>query len=101
MTEIHQLHQLIFQAYIRPQKAEQFCRALLELDGLEDLYAQEVRGSVRRAPDLSHRGLQYLPKVLVSGVIGVEQQEAVVELVATLCRTGHSGDGKLVFMSPV
>lgn len=85
---------------IRPQKADLLCQRLLASGLVDDLTAAECRGYGRQKGQLEHyQGTEYhidfLPKVLISGVIEEEAADKVVELICATARTGRIGDGKI------
>jgi nitrogen regulatory protein P-II 1 len=88
---------------VRPQRAEVLCQRLLESGLIDELDAQECRGYGRQKGHLeNYRGAEYaidfLPKVLVTGVIEDSAKEALIDAVCSACRTGRIGDGKIFFV---
>lgn len=89
---------------IRPQKADLLCQRLLASGLVDDLTAAECRGYGRQKGQLEHyQGTEYhidfLPKVLISGVIEEEAADKVVELICATARTGRIGDGKIFLVA--
>ena len=85
---------------VRPQKADLLCQRLLASGLVDDLTAAECRGYGRQKGQLEHyQGTEYhidfLPKVLISGVIEQANRDRVVELICATARTGRIGDGKI------
>jgi nitrogen regulatory protein P-II 1 len=90
---------------VRPQRAEVVCQRLLAAGFVDDLAAVECRGYGRQKGHLeSYEGAEYtidfLPKVLVTGLIDASQRDQLVDIVCATCRTGRIGDGK-IFLLPV
>jgi nitrogen regulatory protein PII len=88
---------------VRPQRAEVLCQRLLESGLIDELDAQECRGYGRQKGHLeNYRGAEYaidfLPKVLVTGVIEDAAKETLIDAVCAACRTGRIGDGKIFFV---
>ena len=90
---------------IRPQKADLLCQRLLASGLVEELTAAECRGYGRQKGQLEqYQGTEYhidfLPKVLITGLITRAAADQVIELVCATARTGRIGDGK-IFLVPV
>ena len=90
---------------IRPQKADLLCQRLLASGLVEELTAAECRGYGRQKGQLEqYQGTEYhidfLPKVLITGLIARAAADQVIELVCATARTGRIGDGK-IFLIPV
>ncbi len=90
---------------VRPQRADLVCQRLLAAGFVDELAAVECRGYGRQKGHLeSYEGGEYtidfLPKVLVSGIIDATRRDQLIELVCVTCRTGRIGDGK-IFLLPV
>jgi nitrogen regulatory protein PII len=90
---------------IRPQKADLLCQRLLASGLVAELTAAECRGYGRQKGQLEqYQGTEYhidfLPKVLITGLIAREAADQVIELVCATARTGRIGDGK-IFLVPV
>lgn len=88
---------------VRPQRAEILCQRLLAEGLIDELTAMECRGYGRQKGHLdSYAGDEYaidfLPKVVVTGVIAVSDRDRVVDLVCRTARTGRIGDGKIYLM---
>lgn len=89
---------------IRPQKADLLCQRLLASGLVDDLTAAECRGYGRQKGQLEHyQGTEYhidfLPKVLISGVIEDDAVDRVVDLICATARTGRIGDGKIFLVA--
>lgn len=89
---------------IRPQKADLLCQRLLASGLVDDLTAAECRGYGRQKGQLEHyQGTEYhidfLPKVLISGVIEDDAADRVVELICATARSGRIGDGKIFLVA--
>lgn len=85
---------------IRPQKADLLCQRLLASGLVNDLTAAECRGYGRQKGQLEqYQGTEYhidfLPKVLLTGVIADTDVDRIIELVCATARTGRIGDGKI------
>ncbi|MBA3938576.1 MAG: P-II family nitrogen regulator [Planctomycetes bacterium] len=85
---------------VRPQRAELLCQRLAASGWVEELIAAECRGYGRQKGHLDeYKGAEYsidfLPKVVVSGIIPDERADELVNLVCSTCRTGRIGDGKI------
>jgi len=96
---------LSLSAVVRPQKAELLCQRLLQSGLVEDLAAAECRGYGRQKGQLDHyQGAEYhidfLPKVLISGVIEDTAKDRVIDLICATARSGRIGDGK-IFLIPI
>jgi nitrogen regulatory protein PII len=90
---------------VRPQRAEILCQRLVAVGWVAELTAVECRGYGRQKGHLEqYQGGEYsidfLPKVLITGVIDQDRRSALVDLVCSTCRTGHIGDGK-IFILPI
>jgi nitrogen regulatory protein PII len=90
---------------IRPQKADLLCQRLLASGLVEELTAAECRGYGRQKGQLEqYQGTEYhidfLPKVLITGLIARDAADRVIELVCATARTGRIGDGK-IFLVPI
>lgn len=90
---------------VRPQRAELLCQRLLAAGLLEAMTACECRGYGRQKGHLEdYEGAEYqvdfLPKVVVEGIVADAQVDALVELVCGTARTGRIGDGKIM-LSPI
>ena len=89
---------------IRPQKADLLCQRLLASGLVDDLTAAECRGYGRQKGQLEHyQGTEYhidfLPKVLISGVIEDDAADRVIELICATARSGRIGDGKIFLVA--
>ncbi|GDY14822.1 nitrogen regulatory protein P-II [Planctomycetota bacterium] len=96
---------LSVQLVVRPQRAEQLCQRLLASGWFEELTAVECRGYGRQKGHLDDYDgdeyrIDFLPKVLITGVIPADRRDELVELVCRIGRTGRIGDGK-IFLLPV
>ena len=96
---------LALSVVVRPQKADLLCQRLLASGLVDDLAAAECRGYGRQKGQLEHyQGAEYaidfLPKVLITGMIEDSARDAVIALICTVARTGRIGDGK-IFLVPV
>lgn len=90
---------------VRPQKAELLCQRLLQSGLVEELAAAECRGYGRQKGQLDHyQGAEYridfLPKVLITGIIDADAKDRVIDLICTTARSGRIGDGK-IFLIPI
>jgi nitrogen regulatory protein PII len=90
---------------VRPQRAEILCQRLLAEDLLDDLTAMECRGYGRQKGHLdSYEGDEYaidfLPKVVITGVVAEADRDRLIDLVNRTARTGRIGDGK-IFLMPI
>jgi len=90
---------------VRPQRADLVCQRLLAAGFVDDLAAVECRGYGRQKGHLeSYEGGEYaidfLPKVLVTGIIDAQRRDELIEVVCATCRTGRIGDGK-IFLLPI
>ncbi len=91
---------LALTAVVRPQKADLLCQRLLASGLIDELTAAECRGYGRQKGQLEHyQGAEYaidfLPKVLITGVIEDADRDRVVDLILATARTGRIGDGKI------
>lgn len=85
---------------VRPHKADVLCQRLLASGLVDELTAAECRGYGRQKGQLEHyQGAEYaidfLPKVLITGVIEASSRDHVIELICVVARTGRIGDGKI------
>jgi nitrogen regulatory protein P-II 1 len=85
---------------VRPQRAETLCQRLLAEGLIEELTAMDCRGYGRQKGHLdSYAGDEYaidfLPKVVITGIIARADRDRLVELVCRTARTGRIGDGKI------
>lgn len=90
---------------IRPQRAEVLCQRLLASGLVDELAAAECRGYGRQKGHLdqyegAEYGIDFLPKVLITGIIDSAQQDLVIDLILTVARSGRIGDGK-IFLLPI
>lgn len=88
---------------VRPQRAELLCQRLLAAGVVEELVASECRGYGRQKGHLEdYEGAEYrvdfLPKVVVEGIVTAEQVDALIDLVCSTARTGRIGDGKILLL---
>ncbi|MBA2479110.1 MAG: hypothetical protein H0V44_00475 [Planctomycetes bacterium] len=88
---------------VRPQRAEVLCQRLLASGLLDEVHAQECRGYGRQKGHLdkyqgSEYAIDFLPKVLIDGLVDDADQQKLIDLVCSLCRTGRIGDGKIFFL---
>ncbi len=88
---------------VRPQKAELLCQRLLQSGLVEELAAAECRGYGRQKGHLEHYEggeyhIDFLPKVLITGVIDRIAKDRVIDLICTTARSGRIGDGKIFFV---
>lgn len=84
---------------VRPQKAEEVCRALLAA-GADRLVVQPARGFARQKEHLEEYSegefsLVFLPKARIECLVDDERLEAAVEAAVGAARTGSIGDGKI------
>jgi nitrogen regulatory protein P-II 1 len=91
-------------AIVRPARAEQVCLKLLERGLVRELTAVECRGYGRQKGHLdAYAGDEYridfLPKVLIEGLVDRADEAAVRELILANARTGRIGDGKIFFVA--
>jgi len=89
---------------VRPQRAEILCQRLLAENLIEDLTAMECRGYGRQKGHLdSYEGDEYaidfLPKVVITGLIAAHDRDRLVDLVNRTARTGRIGDGKIFLIA--
>ena len=87
------------EAIIRHFKAEEVKEALVTA-GIQGMTVSEVRGFGRqKGHKETYRGAEYtvnfVPKLKLEIVIGDDQAEAVIELIAETAQTGKIGDGKI------
>lgn len=90
---------------VRPRRAEVLCQRLLASGLIDDLTAVECRGYGRQKGHLENYSAQeyridFLPKVLIQGIVADAALVAFTDLVCATCRTGRIGDGK-IFVQPV
>ena len=90
---------------VRPQRADLLCQRLLASGLVDELAAAECRGYGRQKGQLEHYAgheyaIDFLPKVLITGVIAATARDQVVDLICATARTGRIGDGK-IFLLPV
>ena len=90
---------------VRPRRAESLCQRLLASGLVDDLTAVECRGYGRQKGHLEDYAddeyrIDFLPKVLIQGLVAADHREEVVDLICSTARTGRIGDGK-VFFQPV
>ena len=88
----------------RPLKLEPVKDALTDI-GIVGMTVTEVRGcGKQRGRTERYRGAEYvvslLPKVKLEIIVGNDQVEEVVNIIAETARTGEIGDGK-IFVLPV
>jgi nitrogen regulatory protein P-II 2 len=91
-------------AVIKPHKLEEVRDALTRI-GVQGMTVSEVKGYGRqRGHTELYRGAEYvvdfLPKVRIELAVASEQQEQVMEAIATAGKTGQIGDGK-IFVLPI
>ena len=89
---------------IKPFKLDEVREALAEV-GVTGLTVTEVKGFGRQKGHTElYRGAEYvvdfLPKVKVEVVVGMDRVEAVIEAITKAAHTGKIGDGK-IFVSSV
>ncbi len=94
---------LALSVVVRPHKADLLCQRLLASGLVDELAAAECRGYGRQKGQLEHyQGSEYaidfLPKVLITGIIAATARDQVIEVVCTVARTGRIGDGKIFFV---
>lgn len=85
---------------VRPQRADSLCQRLLASGLVEGLTAVECRGYGRQKGHLetykdAEYAIDFLPKVLIEGVVDPAKVAELVDLVCATCRTGRIGDGKI------
>lgn len=90
---------------VRPQKADLLCQRLLQSGLVDELAAAECRGYGRQKGQLDqYQGAEYridfLPKVLITGVIDGTAKDRVIDLICATARSGRIGDGK-IFLVPI
>jgi nitrogen regulatory protein PII len=90
---------------VRPQKAELLCQRLLQSGLVDELAAAECRGYGRQKGHLEHYEggeyhIDFLPKVLITGVIDAADKTRVIDIICTTARSGRIGDGK-IFLIPI
>jgi len=90
---------------VRPQRADILCQRLLASGLIAGLTAVECRGYGRQKGHLetykdAEYAIDFLPKVLIEGLIEPPAVDALVDLVCATCRTGRIGDGK-IFLSAI
>ena len=90
---------LKFFCIVRTHRAELLCEQLLALNVVAELAAEEVLGRGRRTQRRQSEGggLEYLPKVIVSGYIECQHKDVIADIILSTCRSGHVGDGKIFF----
>jgi nitrogen regulatory protein P-II 2 len=91
-------------AIIKPFKLDDVREALNRL-GVSGMTVSEVKGYGRQKGHTEiYRGAEYvvnfLPKVRIEVAVAAEQEQAVIEALATSARTGQIGDGK-IFVTPL
>ncbi len=96
---------LALSVVVRPQKAELLCQRLLQSGLVDDLTAAECRGYGRQKGQLEqYQGAEYridfLPKVLITGLVAHTAKDLVIDLICTTARSGRIGDGK-IFFTPI
>jgi|UniRef100_UPI004047F31C nitrogen regulatory protein P-II 1 len=89
---------------IKPFKLDEVREALAEV-GVTGLTVTEVKGFGRQKGHTElYRGAEYvvdfLPKVKVEVVVGMDRVEAVIEAITKAAHTGKIGDGK-IFVSSI
>lgn len=92
------------EAMIRPERADEVCRALEEMGCLGiTVYSSSghgIQGGVRQ----QWRGGEYvvdqLPKTVIMTVVADEDVREATETIETMAKTDRMGDGK-VFITPV
>lgn len=89
---------------VRPRRAEVLCQKLLSSGKVFEVAAVECKGYGRQKGHLedytaSEYRIDFLPKVLVVGVIEAVDRDAVIDLICATCRTGRIGDGKVFFQA--
>ena len=92
------------EAIIKPFKLDEVREALSEI-GVTGLTVTEVKGFGRQKGHTElYRGAEYvvdfLPKVKVEVVVGVDLADKAIEAIVNAARTGKIGDGK-IFVYPV
>jgi len=92
------------EAIIKPYTLEKVREALNQV-GVTGMTIYEVKGFGRQKGHSElYRGAEYtvdfLPKLKVEVVVPAEQEDAVVDAIATAAGTGKIGDGK-IFVYPV
>ncbi len=92
------------EAIIKPFKLDDVRQALSDI-GITGMTATEVKGFGRQKGHTElYRGAEYvidfLPKVKIEVVIGVDLVDQAVEAITNAARTGKIGDGK-IFVSDV
>jgi len=85
---------------VRPQRADILCQRLLASGLIDGLTAVECRGYGRQKGHLeTYRDAEYaidfLPKVLIEGLLEPAAVDALIDVVCATCRTGRIGDGKI------
>jgi nitrogen regulatory protein P-II 1 len=86
-------------AIIKPFKMDDVREALAEA-GINGMTVTEVKGFGRQKGHTAlYRGAEYnvdfLPKVMLEGVVADEQVELAVEAIMKTAQTGKIGDGKI------
>jgi nitrogen regulatory protein P-II 1 len=89
---------------VRPRRAELLCQRLLECGLVEELTAVECRGYGRQKGHLENYSedeysIDFLPKVMIQGLLKHSDSDHVIDLINATCRTGRIGDGK-IFLQP-
>jgi nitrogen regulatory protein P-II 1 len=87
------------EAVIKPFKLDDVREALSEI-GVTGMTVTEVKGFGRQKGHTElYRGAEYvvdfLPKVKIEIVVGAEQLDRCLEVIAEAARTGKIGDGKI------
>lgn len=92
------------EAIIKPFKLDDVKDALQEI-GIQGITIIEAKGFGRqRGHTELYRGAEYvvdfLPKILVTVVVGDDMVQKVIDTIINVSRTGRIGDGK-IFVSPI
>ena len=88
---------LKYMCILRPQKAEGLCERLMACEKAHDVRAVEIRGRGRRGEGSLKKGgpLEYIPKVAVTAYADPADNEEIIDIIQSACRSGHRGDGKI------
>jgi nitrogen regulatory protein P-II 1 len=91
-------------AVVKPFRLEEVKDALKGV-GVNGITVSEVKGFGRQGGHTeTYRGTEYeiefVPKVRIEVVVGTDQADKVMEVIADAARTGKIGDGK-VWVTPV
>lgn len=92
------------EAIIRPEVLDQV-RTALEGKGIVGMTVTEVQGRGRqKGISLQWRAgeyrVEFLPKIRIDMVVDDDLVESAIEAIASIAKTGRSGDGK-IFIYPV